>query len=465
MRCNNPGVNTTAVHQQGPASPRSMAHWLGCAHRGQTLAGVGIFSAGIRRVQCSAQPGRSSIQANVENSFADKAAPGLPLPATMRTMEPLLQSWTERVRQAAASRAGLRIRGGGSKDFMARSLQGERLDTREYAGITSYEPSELVVTVRAGTPLAELEAALAEQGQCLAFEPPHFARSGPASATVGGMVAAGLSGPARASVGGVRDYVLGLNLINGRGELLSFGGQVMKNVAGYDVSRLMVGAAGTLGLITEVSLKVLPVAPAQASLVFELDQALALAQLHRWGGQPLPLNASCWVRDSGRERLFVRLRGAVAAVEAACHKMLAQVSGTRMDNAQAGPDWDACRDLRLPFFAPPSAPELGLWRLSVAQTAPLLELPWEQLVEWHGAQRWLWAPIAATQALREAALQAGGHASLFIAPGAASGLERSAPLPGALERIGQRLKAEFDPAGIFNPEPLPDQDSHPAATE
>ncbi len=369
----------------------------------------------------------------------------------MRTMEPVLQSWTERVRQAAANKTALRIRGGASKDFLAQSLEGEPLDTREYSGITSYEPSELVVTVRAGTPLAELEAALAEQGQCLAFEPPHFSQPGQASATVGGMVAAGLSGPARASVGGVRDFVLGLNLINGRGELLTFGGQVMKNVAGYDVSRLMVGAWGTLGVIAEVSLKVLPVAPAEATLVFELDQALALAQLHRWGAQPLPLNASCWVRDSGRELLFVRLRGAVAAVEAACQKMLAQVNGTRMDNAQAGPDWQACRDLRLPFFAQPPAPDKGLWRLSVAQTAPVLELPWPQLVEWHGAQRWLWAPLNAAQALREAAAKAGGHATLFIVPGDASGpQQRTAPLPEALERIQQRLKAEFDPAGIFN---------------
>ena len=371
-------------------------------------------------------------------------------------MKSVLQTWTERVRQAAANKTTLRIRGGASKDFLSGSLQGEVLDTREYAGITSYEPSELVVTVRAGTPLAELEATLAAKGQCLPFEPPHFSVSRDATPTVGGMVASGLSGPARASVGGVRDFVLGLNLINGRGELLTFGGQVMKNVAGYDVSRLMVGAWGSLGVITEVSLKVLPVASGEATLVFELDQARALAQLHRWGGQPLPLNASCWVRDvtnaGNRELLFVRLRGAVAAVEAASQKMLAQIPGKCMDNGKAAPDWQACRDLRLPFFAPPSAPDLALWRLSVAQTAPVLDLPWPQLVEWHGAQRWLWAPLSATLALREAAAHAGGHATLFIAPSAAFGpLERTAPLPEPLARIQQRLKGEFDPAGVFNP--------------
>ncbi len=372
-------------------------------------------------------------------------------------MEPVLQTWTDRVRQAAANQTGLRIRGGGSKDFYAQSLQGELLDTREFAGITSYEPSELVVTVRCGTPLAELETVLAEQGQCLAFEPPHFAlsRDAQTAPTCGGMVAAGLSGPARASVGGVRDFVLGVTLLNGRGELLTFGGQVMKNVAGYDVSRLMVGAWGAMGVITEVSLKVLPVAVSQATLVFEMDQARALAQLHHWGAQPLPLNASCWVRDGtgegARELLFVRLRGAVAAVQAACQKMLSQADGQRIDNAVAAPDWQACRDLRLPFFAQPPAPDMCLWRLSVAQTAPALDLPWPQLVEWHGAQRWLWAPATAALALREAATQAGGHASLFIAPSDASyPLERTPPLPAPLALIHQRLKAEFDPAGVFN---------------
>ena len=367
-------------------------------------------------------------------------------------MDTALQHLIDQINAAAAQRTPLRIRGGGSKDFYGETLHGELLDATAYHGIVSYEPSELVVTVRAGTPLAELEAALAGQGQCLAFEPPRF---GDLSGTCGGMVAAGLSGPARASVGAVRDYVLGLQFVNGRGEHLTFGGQVMKNVAGYDVSRLMVGAMGTLGLLTEISLKVLPVAPAEATLVFELDQTSALAQLHRWGAQPLPLNASCWVRDDTAantpELLFVRLRGAVAAVESACTRMLADVPGSRMDNAQAGPDWTACRDLKLPFFTAPAAEPLALWRLSVPQTAPVLDLPWPQLVEWHGGQRWLWAPEPAREQLRQAVATVGGSASLFIAPGNTHGQNRFSPLAPALERIHRRLKAEFDPAGIFNP--------------
>jgi glycolate oxidase FAD binding subunit len=369
-------------------------------------------------------------------------------------MDTDLQHLIDQIQTAAAQRTPLRIRGGASKDFYGEALQGEPLDTAAYRGIVSYEPSELVVTVRAGTPLAELEAALAEQGQCLAFEPPRF---GALSGTCGGMVAAGLGGPARASVGSVRDYVLGVQIVNGRGEHLTFGGQVIKNVAGYDVSRLMAGAMGTLGLLTDISLKVLPVAPAEATLVFELDQASALAQLHRWGAQPLPLNASCWVRDDAApnapELLFVRLRGAIAAVESACTKMLADVPGSRMDNAQAELDWTACRDLKLPFFAAPATEALALWRLSVPQTAPVLNLPWPQLVEWHGGQRWLRAPESAMAQLRQVAAAVGGSASVFIAASASTTGAKScfSPLSPAIAQIHRRLKAEFDPAGIFNP--------------
>ncbi|HRI19216.1 MAG TPA: glycolate oxidase subunit GlcE, partial [Burkholderiaceae bacterium] len=202
--------------------------------------------------------------------------------------DPALQTLVERVRAARADGIRLSIRGGGSKEFYGEPAQGVALDVTELRGISSYEPSELVVSARCGTPLAELEALLAARDQCLPFEPPHF---GP-GATVGGMVAAGLAGPARAAVGSVRDYVLGATLLNGRGEVVSFGGQVMKNVAGYDVSRLLAGSLGTLGVILEVSLKVLPVAPASATLRFSMDQAQALDQLNRWGGQPLPINAS-----------------------------------------------------------------------------------------------------------------------------------------------------------------------------
>jgi len=367
-------------------------------------------------------------------------------------MDQALAQIADRVRAAAADQTPLRIRGGGTKDFHGLALHGEVLDTRALHGIVSYEPSELVVTVRAGTPLAELEAVLAEQGQCLPFEPPHFSKAPSDAATVGGMVAAGLSGPARASVGAVRDYLLGVTLLNGRAEPLSFGGQVMKNVAGYDVSRLMAGAWGTLGLLTEVSLKVLPVAPAEATLRFECNQADALRKLHAWGGQPLPLNASCWVQDGSAGTLYVRLRGAVAAVDSACRTM----GGTRLDNATVAPDWTACRDQTLPWFTDRAQhPAHALWRLSLPQTAPVLTLPAaaQPLIEWHGALRWVQAPESAGPALREAARAAGGSATVFIAPREDStGVSGQFDLQSsALEQIHARLKHSFDPAGIFNP--------------
>jgi glycolate oxidase FAD binding subunit len=381
----------------------------------------------------------------------------------MQSFDTSLRQITDRIRAANATRTPLRPRGGGSKDFYGESLQGDLLDLSALNGITSYEPTELVVTVRAGTPLRELEAVLAEKGQCLAFEPPHFGTSAasPSTATVGGMVSAGLSGPARASAGAVRDYVLGVQLINGQGELLTFGGQVMKNVAGYDVSRLMVGALGALGVLTEISLKVLPVAPAEATLMCGgIAQQAALDLLNRWGGQPLPLNASCWVHDDSatpaRDYLFVRLRGAVAAVEAALPRLIADVQtfggdAVRMDNGQASADWEACRNQTLPFFNEP-APDLCLWRLSVPQTATALKLPFAQFIEWHGAQRWLWAPWSAQTLLRQAAASIGGTATIFIAgsKGNTGAAGRFISLKPALAQIHQRLKNEFDPAGIFS---------------
>jgi glycolate oxidase FAD binding subunit len=352
-------------------------------------------------------------------------------------MDAALSSCIERIRAAADAGTPLRIRGGGSKDFYGQPPRGELLETTGLAGIRSYEPSELVVTVGAGTRLAELERVLADEGQCLPFEPPHFG----GSPTVGGMVAAGLSGPARASVGAVRDYVLGLTMVNGRGELLTFGGQVMKNVAGYDVSRLMTGALGTLGLIVEVSLKVLPRAPAEATLRFAMSQAQALERLNAWGGQPLPLNASCWVEDAGVGTLYLRLRGAQAAVQAACRTL----GGELQPDVDA--DWRQCRDQQLPWFTERNPRDL--WRLSVPQTAPVLDLPDSPLVEWHGAQRWIAADAADAAAVRRAAASVGGHATLFRAA-ASSDVPRFTPPQPPLDRIQRELKAQFDPAGIFN---------------
>jgi glycolate oxidase FAD binding subunit len=373
-------------------------------------------------------------------------------------MDAELNSLVDAVRQAAADGRTLRLCGGGTKDFWGQNLTGEVLDTRAYQGIVSYEPSELVVTARCGTPLAELEAALAEKGQCLAFEPPHF---GP-GATVGGMVAAGLSGPARATAGAVRDFVLGARFINGLGEHLTFGGQVMKNVAGYDVSRLMAGSWGTLGLITEVSLKVLPVAPAEATLMCAgLPQKTALDLLHRWGGQPLPLNASAWVRDITAQPvadyLFVRLRGAVAAVQSAIGKMSADATALgaqvqQMAHAQAAQDWRASLEQTLQFFDSPSH-DACLWRLSVPQTTPVLDLPYATYIEWQGAQRWLWAPASAAMTLRALAQKVGGHATLFRASAAHAAADKAVgvntPLEPVQQRIQQQLQKQFDPKGVF----------------
>jgi glycolate oxidase FAD binding subunit len=301
------------------------------------------------------------------------------------------------------------------------------------AGIVSYEPSELVVTVRAGTPLAELEAALAGSGQYLPFEPPHF---GP-GATVGGVVASGLNGPARASVGAARDYMLGVVMINGKGEQLTFGGQVMKNVAGYDVSRLMAGAMGTLGLLVEVSIKVLPKAVAESTLVFEMDEAQALAQLNRWGAQPLPINASCWYEGA----LMVRLRGAQAAVVAA-HKTL---GGRVMGDAQASQLWNALREQTSSFFALQSGESLV--RLSVPDTAPPLNLG-PTLIEWGGAQRWLKLPLKNSPDLHGTLADIPGHGTLFRSDDKSPGV--FSPLVPPLDRIHRELKKQFDPAGIFN---------------
>ncbi len=338
----------------------------------------------------------------------------------------------ERVRQAAAAKTPLRIRGGGSKDFYGGPLEGEVLDTRRHAGITAYDPTELVITARCGTQLSEIEAALAGEGQMLAFEPPRFDQA----ATLGGVVAAGLSGPRRVAAGSVRDFVLGVRMLDGRGEVLNFGGQVMKNVAGYDVSRLMAGAMGCLGLLLEVSLKVLPLPAAEATLRLEVPQGRALELLNGWAGRPLPISASCWQDDA----LTLRLSGASAAVAAAC-RQLGGESG-----ADGAAFWLALREQRAAFFAD----DTPLWRLSLPSVAAPLDLPGAQLLEWGGALRWLKSG-AAPERIRAAAAGAGGHATLFRGSeeARAEGAFQAPPPP--LLALHRRLKRAFDPAGIFNP--------------
>jgi glycolate oxidase FAD binding subunit len=338
----------------------------------------------------------------------------------------------ERVREALGRGVALRIRGGGTKDWYGGPLRGEPLEVAVHAGIVDYDPSELVVTARCGTPLADLERTLAGEGQMLAFEPPHFGRE----ATVGGCVATGLSGPRRACAGSVRDFVLGARLIDGQGQHLAFGGRVIKNVAGYDVSRLLAGSLGVLGVITEVSLKVVPQPADTCTLRLEVDQGEALRLMNEWAGRPLPLSATVWHEGV----LRVRLAGAVAAVAVARRA----IGGEVEQPADAEGLWSSLREQSHPFFNAPSA----LWRLSVPQTAPVIDLPGPLLVEWGGAQRWIAADLDAAQA-RAAAAAVGGHATRFRDP-----LRRPdvfTPLPPAVADIHRRLKAVFDPRGLFNP--------------
>ena len=336
-----------------------------------------------------------------------------------------LEALQERIRQAAERSAPLRLRGGGSKDFYGNEPHGELLDTLAYAGIVSYEPTELVVTARGGTALVELEQALKENGQCLPFEPPHF---GPA-ATLGGCVAAGLSGPRRASAGALRDFVLGVKLVDGRGRALAFGGQVMKNVAGYDVARLVAGSLGTLGLIAEVSLKVLPSPSSEVTLALEMNEERALESMNAWAGEPLPISATAW-HDG---RLCVRLSGAEPAVRAAASR----IGGTRLEAARF---WDDVREQRHVFFGGPGP----LWRLALPSACPPLGAAGGTLIEWGGALRWLRAGGA-----RELAAKAGGHATLFRAPGKRENVFTA--LDSVAMALHRRLKAAFDPAGILNP--------------
>ncbi len=346
----------------------------------------------------------------------------------------MLDAFIDRIQAAQASGNPLLIQGGGSKTFYGGADEGEVLSSRTLTGIVDYQPKELVLTARAGTPLAEIEALLAEQGQMLAFEPPHFA----GNATLGGSIAAGLSGPRRPYAGAARDFVLGVRIIDGSGQPLRFGGQVIKNVAGYDVSRLMVGALGTLGLITEASLKVLPRPATETTLQFELDEADAITKMNQWAGQPLPLSATSW--HAGL--LTLRLSGAASAVQAA----QAKLGGEMLKDAAAF--WQRLRDQTTPFFdkrAPAS--NQGLWRLAVKPTAPPLNLGDAQWIEWGGAVRWLTSDAAA-DTLRVAAKAAGGHATLFRGTAPADGT--FTPLSPPLSVLHRNLKQRFDPSGILN---------------
>lgn len=372
------------------------------------------------------------------------AAPTPPLPASASASasasatpaDPPLRALRDCVRAADADRVRLRLHGGRTKDFYGERGGGEPLDLRTVAGIVAYEPTELVVTARCGTPLAELEAALAARRQYLAFEPPHF---GP-GATVGGMVAAGLSGPRRASAGAVRDYVLGAVLMSAQGELLQFGGQVMKNVAGYDVSRMLAGSLGILGPIVQVSLKVMPLPAAEASVTMTAGLRDALALMNRWGGQPLPISATAW---TGGE-LRLRLSGARAAVDAGVRRFVDEHGAGAIDADEAAAFWSGLREQTDPFFDG----EQPLWRLSVPSTAQAFEFPGRQLIEWGGALRWF-RTDADPATVRQAAATVGGSATLFRARDRSPGV--FPPLAAPVLELHRRIKREFDPRGLFNP--------------
>jgi len=346
---------------------------------------------------------------------------------------PALARIQDRIRAAAADERPLCIRGGGTKDFYGESIVGEPLDVRELSGIVAYAPAELVVTARAGTPLAEVEAALAEHHQMLAFEPPHHGLP----TTLGGVIAAGFSGPRRSAAGAARDFVLGVRIVDGTGEALAFGGQVIKNVAGFDVSRLMTGALGTLGVLTEISLKCLPQPKAETTRVIDCDAVEALRRMNEWGGKPLPVSATCFRGG----RLWVRLSGAAVAVDHAA----TAIGGKEIDGADF---WRSVRDQTHDYFAPVQE-GAALWRLSVPSTTPWSNLPGEQLIEWGGAVRWVIArerPAAAQ--MRAFASQHGGHATLYRSAEKPGGAFH--PLPPTMLELHKRLKRVFDPRRVLN---------------
>ena len=335
----------------------------------------------------------------------------------------------EQVRAAIADDAPLAIRGSNSKAFLGRHVEARTLDTREHRGIVHYDPTELVLTARAGTPLREIEAALAERNQMLPCEPPHFGEH----STFGGVVAAGLSGPRRPWSGAVRDFVLGCRLIDGHARHLRFGGEVMKNVAGYDLSRLMAGAFGTLGVLTEVSMKVLPRPLHTLTLKLDLDVTESLRRLAGWASEPLPISGA----SHDGTALMLRLEGGHGSVEASAARLGGQIVDDQF--------WTALRDHKLPFFAG----EQALWRLSLPTHKKLpKDLPGTMLIDWAGAQIWLRSDADAAL-IRERAVAIGGHAARWRGAGEIDSPFH--PLPAPLLALQQRLKTQLDPQGLFNP--------------
>jgi glycolate oxidase FAD binding subunit len=364
----------------------------------------------------------------------------------------------EQILEAAKTKTPLSIEGGGTKSWYGNKNNFTKLGTGSYAGILEYQPEELVITACAGTPLKEIEAALKAKNQMLPFEPPHFGNA----ATFGGAIGAGLAGPARISAGNLRDFVLGARIMDGKGQDLSFGGKVMKNVAGYDISRLLPGSLGTLSLLLEASVKVLPRPEATATLRCHTTQANALKVLNQWAGQPLSLAASAWVGESSAQaqgELTFRLAGAVAAVEAATNVTSALVNAKMLEPQEAETFWANLREQKMSFFETLKENEI-LYRLALpAACGPLqiAQMSSEIILEWHGQQRWLKGPGEAStfKTLKEIATAHGGHATCFrLGTAVDPSLQRFTLLSEqahskGLELVQSRLRAAFDPAGVF----------------
>ena len=380
----------------------------------------------------------------------------------MNATDPIIEAFREQILHAEKNKTPLSIEGGGTKSWYGNSNTLAKLNTRPYSGILEYQPEELVITACAGTPLKEIEAALKEKNQVLAFEPPHFGEH----ATFGGAIAAGLAGPGRISVGNFRDFVLGARILDGKGRDLSFGGQVMKNVAGYDVSRLMPGSMGTLSLLLEASVKVLPKPAATATLRCHISQEKALRILNEWAGQPLPLSASCWIGNaSGDGQLTIRLAGAAAAIKAAIPFMSSLVNASEVEPQSAEVFWSDLREHQLSSFENIAADQT-LYRLALPAACGPLTIPGassEIVLEWHGQQRWIKAAgdEATFTLIKQLATSHGGHATRFkqgmnVNPAFQRFTLLSEQVHSkALEAVQERLRSAFDPAGVFATKRLP----------
>lgn len=373
-----------------------------------------------------------------------------------------IDAFREQILNAAQNNAQLSIEGGGTKSWYGNPNRFTKLDTRTYSGILEYQPEELVITACAGTPLKDIEAALKEKNQALPFEPPHFGEQ----ATFGGAIAAGLAGPGRISAGNFRDFVLGARILDGKGQDLSFGGKVMKNVAGYDVSRLLPGSMGTLSLLLEASVKVLPKPAATATLRCQISQEKALRVLNEWAGQPLPLSASCWIGNaSGEGELSIRLAGAAAAVKSALPLISSLVMASEVDPQSAEVFWNDLREHQLAAFGI-LAGDQTLYRLALPAACGKIDIPHaedELVLEWHGQQRWIKAPgnEATFTAIKNIASSHGGHATRFKqGANLDPAFQRFTLLSEqahskALETVQERLRFAFDPAGVFATKRLP----------